>query len=562
LRRYLLRVPRTLLFYFEFSNFLLTSTSDFTQFTRRELKKRARKWYPVLIRSMALRTLFYVAVLLIVAVTCKPWKWEWLRPDEAASIAEGFLFNQKVNLGEYTLIQAAEYRHDGIWNAARDEQGFNYKPAVGYVNRYFHSENREDSWTIHVSPGGRIYQVEHDVDDLEPGFKLGKSEAVLLVYEQLSTGLGIGADRIELLKDSLAALPQRHDWYYTFKDLQGSPHCNIFHVKLSGRSLIAFEAVSSPEVVPLDARPPGSRLRLLAFALIVFGVFQIILHHRHPISWKRGMWWGAISMLIVLAARALTISQATLLVPGGSGAEDFIKRVALAAAVEAVQSGILVTLIVASGESIARDLLPNITTLTRIAPSHRGWTGAWIQSARWALPAAAIFLLLESVVGYLEEPGGLAGQSIPLMAEILGTPFPIVAAPVLVAKSILWEELIFRLWLFPLLLFWVRGTLTSLLLMACTAAYFMGYDTSNWLSLGAALWVVWSLMAGWLMMRVGILGTLLFHALVLGGYLGIALVWTGFGMPAGLFVMMVIIGTLAIVAIRAEGLWGRSAENA
>lgn len=540
----------------------LSTASEFTQFSRRELKKRARQWFPVLIRSMAMRTLLYVAVLLAVAVTCKPWKWEWLRPEEAAAIAEGFLFDQKVNLGDYTLIQAAEYQHDGIWNATRDEQGFSYKPAVGYVNRYFHAENREDSWTIHVSPAGRIYRVQHDVDDLTPDQKLGKSEAVLLVYELLSTGLGIGAERIELVKDSLVALPQRHDWYYTFKDLQGSPHSGLFTVRLAGRTLVEFAAVSSPEVVPLDARPPGSRLRFVAFALIVFGVFQIILHHRHPISWKRGMWWGAIAMLIVLAARTLTISQATLLVPGGSEAEDFIKRVVLAAAVEAVQSGILVTLIVASGESIARDLLPNISTLTRIAPSHRGWTGAWIQSARWALPAAAIFLLLESVIGLLEEPGGLAGQSLPLVAEILGTPTPVIAAPILVAKAVLWEELVFRLWLFPLLLFWVRGTLTSLLLMAGIAAYFVGYTEHNWLSIGAALWVVWSLMAGWLMMRVGILGALLFHALVLGGYLGIALVWTGFGMPAGLFVMLVIIGTLAIVAIRAEGLWGRSAENA
>lgn len=510
---------------------------------------------------MATRTLLYVLAVLAVGASCKPWTWEWLRPDEAITLAEEFLFKQGVALDEYTLIQAAEYRYDGVWNAERDPAGFEYQPAIGYVNRYFHSERLDDSWTVWVSPAGRIFRVEHDLNDLDPGYKLGKSEALLLTYELLSTGLSIGADQIELAQDSLAELPLRHDWFFTFKLLHGSPHGDLLSVKLAGRTIVETEIRSAPDLIQVDARPPGARLRLLGFALIMFGVFQIILHHRHPISWKRGMWWGSISMLIVLAARALTISQAALLVPGGSGAEDFVKRVVLAAAVDAVQSGILVSLIVASGESISRDLLPNISTLTRIAPSHRGWTGAWIQSARWALPAAAIFLAFESAIGILDEPGGIAGQSLPLIAEVIGSPLPALAAPILIAKLVLWEELIFRLWLFPLLIFWVRGTLTALLLMAGTAAYFVGFDAHNWFSLGAAQWLVWSLMAGWLMLRVGILGTLLFHALVLGGYLGLALIWTGFGMPAGLIVILAIVGTLALVATRADWVWMRSVEN-
>ena len=84
------------------------TTPDFTQFTRRELRRRARTWFPVLVRSMAMRTLLYVIVLLAVGVTCRPWEWDWLRPDEAGAIAEEFLFKQGVKLDEYSLIQAAE----------------------------------------------------------------------------------------------------------------------------------------------------------------------------------------------------------------------------------------------------------------------------------------------------------------------------------------------------------------------------------------------------------------------------------------------------------------------
>ncbi|MCB1060473.1 MAG: CPBP family intramembrane metalloprotease [Calditrichaeota bacterium] len=535
--------------------------SETPQFTRREIKKRARQWFPVLIRSMSMRTLLYVLVLLAVGMTCKPWKWEWLRPDEASSIAEQFLYNQGVKLDEYTLIQAAEYKYNGVWNADRNPHGFGFDPAVGYVNRYFHVEERDNSWNIHVSPAGRIYNLRHNVDDLEPGFKLSKEEALSTVHEQLGARLGIAVDHLVVRSDSLAQMPQRNDYYYTFFDSSGGPYSKLYDVRLTGNTLTSFAVRSSPDAVPLSTRPPGARLRLLAFALMVFGVFQIILHHRHPISWRRGMWWGSVAMIIVLIARALTISQATLLVPGGSEAEDFVFRVALAAAVEAIQSGIVVTLIVASGESIARDIMPNITTLTRIAPSHRGWTGAWIQSARWALPAAALFLLLEAWLGYWDEPGGLAGESLRLVADIVGSPLPALAAPVFVAKSILWEELVFRLWLFPLLVFWVRGAFTAMLLMAGIAAYFVGFDTSQWLTAGAAHWFAWSIMAAWLFMRVGILGALMFHALVLGGFLALALVWIGFAMPAGVFLITLIVGSLAAVAIQAEVVVSRSAEN-
>jgi hypothetical protein len=220
-------------------------------------------------------------------------------------------------------------------------------------------------------------------------------------------------------------------------------------------------------------------------------------------------------------------------------------------------------LIVASGESIARDLHAQHHDVdAHRSVASRVGRGAWVQSARWALAGrGAVSCSLEAWLGRIEEPGGLAGESLRLVADVVGSPLPALAGPVLVAKSILWEELVFRLWLFPLLIFWVRGTFTAMLIMAGLAAYFVGFDTSQWLSTGAAHWFAWSLMAAWLFMRVGILGALMFHALVLGGFLALALVWIGFTMPVGVFLITLIVGSLAAVAIQAEVVVSRSAEN-
>ena len=129
--------------------------------------------------------------------------------------------------------------------------------------------------------------------------------------------------------------------------------------------------------------------------------------------------------------------------------------------VEALQGFILVGLIVATGEAISRDLLPNVTTFSRVAPSQRGWIGAWVQASRWALPAASIVLAYEAAMSVFFDPGGLTGRALPIIAGALSSPVQSLTMAALVGKDVLWNEGLFRLWLFPLLIFWARGPLIA-----------------------------------------------------------------------------------------------------
>jgi hypothetical protein len=163
-----------------------------------------------------------------------------------------------------------------------------------------------------------------------------------------------------------------------------------------------------------------------------------------------------------------------------------------------------------------------------------------------------MFLTVEAVFGLLHEPGGLSGDCLKIVAEIIGSPVREAAGPVLLCRAVLWDEAIYRLWLFPLLIFWVRGPLTAMLLMAGAAAYFAGFHPGDWLSAGAAQYVAWSLMAGWLMMRVGILGAMLFHGAVLCGMTALALIWTGFGAMSGIILLVLLISAMGYVAVTGE----------
>lgn len=500
---------------------------------------------------MGLRTLLFTFVLIAVGAVCKPWKWEWLRPDEAVSIAEEFLFSQGVKLERYTLIQAAEYRSSGVWSSTEDDAGFVINPAVGYVLRYF-QEGRDDSWRINVSPAGQIYEVNRDLPEGEPGYELDRDEALELIQQYLGADLGIAVLHLDFVRDSLMQMPQRTDWNFVFSSIDFPAHADLLKVRLSGRQITKLSFESSNPIPPAPLRGGAARNRMIEFALIMFGVLQIMIHHRTPLAWRKGILWGGIAFFIILAIRGLTIQQAALLLPAEGDMQDFLMRVALGGVVEALQGSILVALIVATGEAISRDLLPNVTTFTRIAPSHRGWIGSWVQAARWALPAASMILALEAGMSVFYDPSGLSGRALPIIAGALSSPVQAVTTAALVAKDVLWHEGLYRLWLFPLLIFWIRGPFTALVVSAGVATYFAGFDIEQMIGIGGLQYLLWGIVAAWLTMRIGIFCAMLFHLLVLGGYVGLALLWTGFAITAGILTLFAIMILLIVIALKGE----------
>jgi hypothetical protein len=278
------------------------------------------------------------------------------------------------------------------------------------------------------------------------------------------------------------------------------------------------------------------------------------MHHRTPLALKAAGLWGGVFFTLILFQKALTFPQAAIQIPYDLPLRGYMARIALGAVVEALQMSIVIGLIVATGEAMSRDLLPNVTTLTRIAPSQRGWIGAWVQAGRYALPLAAGVLILESVIARFAYPVGFAANSLPLVARTLTSPFPPPALCTVAGIHILWQEGLYRLWLMPLFLFWVRGPVTAILLGALTSVYFAGYDPAAWLSLSAAIYFAWGLISGWLAFRVGILAAILFHLLVLGGYAGLALIWTGFGMSAGWTLITLMLMLLLVIGFKGEKL--------
>ncbi|MFZ5432614.1 MAG: hypothetical protein ACOZB3_02460 [Calditrichota bacterium] len=485
-----------------------------------------------LTRSVLVRVILFIIVLMIIEHHGRPWAFGWMRLDEAAEVAETYLSQQGVDASKYTLIRAVEHRPDGIWSPREGEVRFGTNPAIGYVLRYFRM-NAEDGWTIGVSPIGRIYRIRRQQLDDEPARRLGPSEAFLLVHGKLREDLHVPADSVAVLDDSLVTQPQRSDWYYTLQWPSALDSAGNMVVKLAGEAItyLAYNPVIRQTGLAPNSTPEDRRV--LAVILILIGVFLVMHYHRTPLAIRAAGMWGAVMFFLTLAVRGLTFPQSVILMPADSSITGYLSRVSLAAVIEAIQSAILLGLVVATGESLSRDVFRRSTSLSRLAPGLSGWRAAWARAARWALPAAALVLAYEAIAAHYWGPIGLSGKVPMIMANALSSPLPKLALPAQVGMSVLWEESVYRLWLFTLLLFWLRVPLLAIPLTAAVATYFAGYDLSQFASAGALLYIAWGMVASALILRVGIISAMLFHALVLGGYTSVAMMWTGFGQDLG-----------------------------
>jgi hypothetical protein len=216
--------------------------------------------------------------------------------------------------------------------------------------------------------------------------------------------------------------------------------------------------------------------------------------------------------------------------------------------VEALQNALLLGLVVATGEALARDVFRSSASLSRIPPGTGSWRAAWATAARWAFPAAAIVLVYEAMATHYLGPVGLCSKVPALIANTLSSHLPALALPSQLVLDMLWEECVYRLWLLSLLLFWLRLPVLAVPLAAGAAAYFAGFDISQFATVGGAFYLVWGLIAGFLMVRVGIIAAMLLHLLVVGGYAAIVLFWTGFGQPIGVLLIAAVFLLVLIVA--------------
>ena len=463
-------------------------------------------------------------------------------------IAEDFLLKQGADLDRYTSLRATEYRRNGTWTELEADIASTADPAVGYVLRYFAS-GTTDGWTVGVSPAGQIYKIERDEFEDSPGVKLDRRMATSLVVSKLATDLSLPVDRLVLTYDSLFSRPQRNDWGFLFTVPDTTIDRDGFGVGLTGDALTSF-SVKRAETETMPTLPDRTTSnRVLGFAIILVGVLIMWQFHKSPLARSAAGTWGGAIFLLILLIRGLTFPKYVILMPTDVPYAGYLARVGLSAFVDALQAAILVGLIVATGDSTLRDHIPNCTTVTRLGRGIRNWSHAWANAARWALPAAAVVIVAETIGLKLFGPVGIYSKIPPLFATTLSSPLPSLALPFQIAYDVLWDEGFYRLWLLAFMLLFFRVWL-GVLVGAGLATYWAGFNPTQMLEPGCIFFFAWSLIAGFLVARSGILAAVLFHLFVLAGFAVITLLWIAFDPLAVGLLLGTLVGIIAAIALK------------
>jgi hypothetical protein len=281
---------------------------------------------------------------------------------------------------------------------------------------------------------------------------------------------------------------------------------------------------------------------------------MVLIGYRGALAWRAAFYCGGAAFLLVLLDRLLRLPyyqiEAFFRPSGGN-----VFRSLAGASAEALEAGIVLGLMVAIGEAVARERLRGAATLTRLVPSQQGWAAAWMDAARAAFPWVLVILVVETICSAFGKPLGFMRVAAQQTAYALSSPAPILPVIVQALFHAIWQEGIFRFGLLMAILFFVRNRTVAVILAAAAATLF---GTSGPLSWHYAMWFVWAIIAGGIALKAGIRAAFLWHLIILGAETSLLLIWTGLmdaAWTGGIVVGLLLTGFFAI------GVWAENARR-
>jgi len=410
---------------------------------------------------------------------------------------------------------------------------------VWYWNIRFFRPWQKEEFRVQVSPNGRVLGMSHVIEESREGARLDESAARVIAETYLRQRSTVNPDAYEFLpaEANSAERPKRRDWSFTW-ERRGfrvpQPNGAPYRLRIT---LLGAQVGSSEEYleVPETWKRDFQRLRsgnlfyqLLGevplYFLIGAIVFVIILQARRgAVAWLAALKLGGVVAVVFFA---MEVNQWPLTRFGydtNSSYEGFfVQRIALAALLS-LGLGLVVALAFAAGEPLYRKSQPEQLRL-RLALSIPGiHSKEFFRSCVIGLAMAAAsvgYFVLFYVVG--RKFGIWVPQEIKY-TTVASTTFPWLAplaTSLLAATS---EEFIFRLFAVHYLHKLTRSKVLAILIPAFIWGFGHSlYPVEPGYTRGIEVGII-GIVAGLVMLRYGILTTLIWHYTVDASLIGLFL---------------------------------------
>jgi hypothetical protein len=465
--------------------------------------------------------------------------------SEALRDAQKFLSGLGENVASYrtaTIFDVDEHakvyleRQLGLQQA---NQMMSSQLNIWYWDVRFFKPQQEEEFHVRVSPAGKIVGFEHIVPEALPGASLDRADAEQIARAFLTTQLGQKESEWDFLSEEANSnqRPKRLDWSFTWEKhgfrAKDAPY-RLSIGLIGNRVGSAAEFLKVPEAWSRDyemLRSSNNTLEIVFIVpyLILLGIavwYAIVLTRRGQTK------WGGAIKIGILAAALLFLQQLNDWPLWGASYDtkdsygSFLVLKIATALVFAVVTALTISLVLPAAEPLYRSAQPSRLQLRRVITGRGLRSKEFFQAAVVGLSLAAAhigFIVLFYIVA--THLGAWAPADLNY-SDAVNTHFPWISGLAIGILASANEEFTFRLFAIPFFHKFTRSKWIAVILPAFLWSFLhSNYPQEPAYIRGIEVGLI-GIVAGIVMLRWGILATLIWHYTVDASLVGLFLLRT------------------------------------
>jgi membrane protease YdiL (CAAX protease family) len=448
--------------------------------------------------------------------------------DDSAPLAQKFLAERAFKLDGYRHAAAFDYddeakvyleRTQGLERMNRLTRGPIH--LWHWSHRWFKPEQKEE-FHVDLAPTGDVVGFDHDIPEAAPGAALDQASARTLAERFLHQAMKRNLADLEFVETQTEKRPARtdHDFTWKLKSVDLGEGSLRLEVVVDGDQVAGYrEFIKVPEQWTRDyeklrSRNTAAQIVDEVFAILLCVAMVVILVRRlrdRDVRVWMSLAFGGIAAALYLLGQLNAFSLAVFGYRTTDSYSSFVTNYLWENLLAGLGMGAAIFLLVAASEPVYREGYPNQISLRR----YFSWQGLRSRSffvANVVGITLTFFFFAYQTVFYLAagKMGAWAPAEVPF-TDLLNTRFPWITVLFIGFFPAVSEEMLFRAFSIPFLMKLLR----SLPLAVVLSAFIWGFGHAAYpnqpffirgLEVGLA-----GIVTGLIMLRFGILATLIWH---------------------------------------------------
>ena len=448
--------------------------------------------------------------------------------DDSAPLAQKFLAERGFKMEGYRHAAVFDYddqakvyleRTQGLDRMNRLTRGPIH--LWHWSHRWFKPQQKEE-FRVDLAPSGEVVGFDHDIPEAAPGAGLDQASARTIAERFLSQAMQRNLADLEFVETQSEKRPARtdHDFTWKLKTVDLGEGSLRIEVEVDGDQVAGFrEFIKVPEQWTRDYEKLRSRNNaaqivdevfwiLLSVAMLVILIRR--LRDRDVPLWM-SLAFGAVAAALYFLGQLNSFSLAEFAYRTTDSFSSFVTEYLWDGVLAAIGTGAAIFLLVASSEPMYREGYPNQVSLRR----YFSWQGLRSRSffiANVVGIALTFFFFAYQTVFYLAagKLGAWAPADLPY-TDLLNTKFPWVTVLFIGFFPAVSEELQFRAFSIPFLKKLLRSGPLAVVLSAFIWGFLhAAYPNQPFFIRGLEVGLG-GIVMGLIMLRFGILATLIWH---------------------------------------------------